>query len=89
MKKKIELRKVNKRWWENQHNREIRNIWENYSVFDEVKLLKYSISEMYRKIAEKVANLGTVALLGHEMGSHVVNDQEQKVEKATKIFHTR
>lgn len=34
---------------------------------------------MYRKILEKVANIGTVALLGYEIGSHVENESEKPI----------
>lgn len=38
--------------------------------------------KMYKKILEKVASVGTVALLGYEIGSHTVEG-----EKAEKVNH--
>lgn len=35
---------------------------------------------MYRKIMEKVANAGTLALLGYEFGSHMNNEQENTTD---------
>lgn len=33
---------------------------------------------MYKKIIEKLANVGTVALVGYEIGANVNNEQEHK-----------
>lgn len=42
------------------------NIWQKSEKKKQVK--------MYKKILEKAASAGTVALLGYEIGTHTVND---------------
>lgn len=42
---------------------------------------------MYRKVLEKVANIGTVALLGYEIGSHVDQNENEKPITDNKV-HT-
>lgn len=34
---------------------------------------------MYKKVLEKIASAGTVALLGYEIGSHTVDSDTEKV----------
>lgn len=45
---------------------------------------KKKIYTMYNKILGKLANAGTVAMLGYEIGSHVEQNQEEHVPTTTK-----
>lgn len=36
---------------------------------------------MYKKVLEKLANAGTLAILGYEIGTHSTGEEQHKIEK--------